>query len=101
MKISFKWIWYDLWIGFYWDRYSKVLYFAPLPTMIFKFDTEYLTKCPCGHLYKNYSLSTTVWQDGDSYDTDYHYSCKICYCSEHIFKERDFATKNPMRGDNL
>jgi len=34
MKISLKWKWYDLWIGFYWDRDNKILYFCPLPTIV-------------------------------------------------------------------
>ena len=30
-----KFIWYDLWVGFYWDRNSTTLYFCPLPTIVF------------------------------------------------------------------
>jgi hypothetical protein len=30
--------WYDLWIGFYWDRSRRRLYFCPLPCCVFRFD---------------------------------------------------------------
>ena len=30
---AFKW--YDLWVGFYWDRKARTLYFCPLPCIVF------------------------------------------------------------------
>lgn len=42
MRLSFFFAWYDFWIGFYWDRKSRVLYICPLPCCVFKLDfTEY------------------------------------------------------------
>jgi hypothetical protein len=32
-----KFVWYDFWVGFYWDKNSKTLYFCPLPTLVFSF----------------------------------------------------------------
>lgn len=31
LKIKISFLWYDMWIGFYYDRYHKTLYFCPLP----------------------------------------------------------------------
>ena len=36
MKIKFIFRWYDFWIGFYFDKKKKYLYFFPLPTIGFK-----------------------------------------------------------------
>ena|SRR3990167_6314772 len=30
-NIEFIFRWYDLWVGFYWDRKSRILYFFPVP----------------------------------------------------------------------
>jgi len=35
MRISIKFVWYDLWIGFFFDRKNKRLYFCPLPCIVF------------------------------------------------------------------
>ncbi len=37
LKVRFKFAWYDMWIGFYYDRLTKVLYFCPLPCCLFTF----------------------------------------------------------------
>ncbi|MDA3866534.1 MAG: hypothetical protein PF489_07280 [Salinivirgaceae bacterium] len=40
MRIAFIFAWYDLWIGLFWDRKKKWLYFLPFPMVgvILKFD---------------------------------------------------------------
>lgn len=40
MKVGLSFKWFDLWIGFYWDRAKKVLYFCPLPTIVFSLKRE-------------------------------------------------------------
>ena len=35
--MSFKFIWYDFWVGAYWDRKELVLYIAPFPCCVFIF----------------------------------------------------------------
>jgi len=36
MKIRLIFAWYDFWIGFYFDKKNKTLYFLPIPTLGFK-----------------------------------------------------------------
>lgn len=38
MKVSFFFAWYDLWIGFYYDRKNGVLYVCPLPCCVLKME---------------------------------------------------------------
>lgn len=37
--MRFKFIWYDMRVGFYWDKDDRILYFAPVPCCIFIFGT--------------------------------------------------------------
>lgn len=36
LRIEFKFLWYDFWIGLYYDQKEHVLYFLPLPCCRFK-----------------------------------------------------------------
>jgi len=44
MKIEFLFAWYDLWIGFFWNKEKKWLYILPLPCtgIILKFSEKKL-----------------------------------------------------------
>jgi hypothetical protein len=37
LRIDFNFLWYDFWVGFYYDRKTKHLYFCPLPMCVFVF----------------------------------------------------------------
>lgn len=38
-KVSLHFLWFDFWIGLFWDKTKKVLYFCPLPMVVIKIET--------------------------------------------------------------
>ena len=36
MKVSLHFLWFDAWIGAYWDRAGRTLYVCPLPMVVLK-----------------------------------------------------------------
>jgi len=36
-SMKLKWVWYDLWVGFFWDKGKHWLYFIPFPTIVIIF----------------------------------------------------------------
>lgn len=37
MKVKAFFAWYDFWVGLYYDRNARTLYFCPIPCVVFKF----------------------------------------------------------------
>lgn len=35
--IKFRFIWYDFWVGLFWDQHKRILYLCPLPCCVFIF----------------------------------------------------------------
>ena len=36
LHLQTKFLWYDFWVGFFYDRNNKVLYMCPLPMCVIK-----------------------------------------------------------------
>ncbi len=36
LKIKFSFLWYDFWVGIFFDRTKKILYICPVPMCVFK-----------------------------------------------------------------
>lgn len=36
LGVTFTFLWYDIWVGAYWDRINKTLYLCPLPMCVFR-----------------------------------------------------------------
>lgn len=64
MKVRRMFAWYDLWVGFYWDRKTRALYFLPLPTVGWRFgfakEREPGVACP---VYQPISRTRQDWVD--------------------------------------
>ena len=45
MKVSLRFLWYDMWVGAYWDRASRTLYLCPLPMVVIKIEMG--PECHC------------------------------------------------------
>ncbi len=37
-KITFSFLWYDFWVGWFYDRDKHILYICPLPMCVFKIE---------------------------------------------------------------
>ena len=37
-RLFVGWVWFDLWVGAYWDSKARSLYLCPLPTLVLRID---------------------------------------------------------------
>jgi hypothetical protein len=37
LEVNLSFLWYDFWVGFFWDRKKRILYVNPLPCVVFRF----------------------------------------------------------------
>ena len=51
MKFSAHVLWYDAWVGFFWDKAKRILYFCPLPCVVLKFQLR--RECTLCHGFKS------------------------------------------------
>ncbi len=49
-NIKFQFLWYDFWIGWYYDRANQTLYICPLPMCVIKVWKAQKILSPIGHL---------------------------------------------------
>ena len=40
LRVRFIFAWYDFWVGLYYDRYQRVLYFCPVPMLCLRFQWQ-------------------------------------------------------------
>jgi hypothetical protein len=60
VKLSFKW--FDFWVGWYFDKVSRVLYVCLLPMLPIRLYLEPKQVCPkCGHLMKKVAIMDEGW----------------------------------------
>jgi len=64
IKISIKFIWYDFWVGVFWDNQKRILYVCPFPmiVIIFKFRRKTSTQDAVDYI-KRCSGYDKEWQD--------------------------------------
>jgi hypothetical protein len=67
LKAKMFFAWFDFWIGFYWDKEKRALFFAPLPCLVFKIKVRESElppgMCKCGHRRDRHINSGCVERD--------------------------------------
>lgn len=69
LKVKVIVAWYDVWIGFYFDRSRKTLYFFPVPFIGLKIHYHKSKRVPVNFRRKKYPKAT--WK--------FPYQCPFCY----------------------
>lgn len=103
MKISFFFAWYDGWIGYYWDRKSK-LYVCLLPWCVLCFDfsrwqQEKRNRQPV-HTLAAYDYGEGGWRDFDTRLTFYEWMDEAERLADFIYG-REHWHWNSRRGEQL
>lgn len=61
---GFQFLWYDFWVGFFYDQKKRILYFCPLPCFVFKWEAVEQKRAPdelaCDDIYHDFLLQ---WEE--------------------------------------
>jgi len=59
-RFSISVLWYDCWVGLYWDRKWKALYFCPLPFLVLRFHFGWRCYCEASHRSSDFERCGTM-----------------------------------------
>ncbi len=103
LNIDVAFLWFDFWVGLYFDRAKKVLYICLLPMLVFSFRIDEIKLCEVGIC--DAELRKVAYDTGDGWAL--HYQCTFSHFMltakeedrliiEWPFENKDYATAKDL-----